>query len=368
MIKISPVSYNLIVIYMKKVIFFCVCVILSVVNVKGYSAALVMDADSGRVLYSHDKDSRYLIASTTKIMTTLVVLNNVDIKEEVVAGEEILEAYGSSIYLKLQEKFTVEDLLYGLMLRSGNDAALVLAKYTAGSVEGFVKLMNDTALMIGMHDTTFSNPHGLDEQNENRSTVYDMCLLMREAMNNEEFRKISGVSKHVAKSNFGTYEWFNKNRLITDYKYATGGKIGYTTRAKHTFVSAATKDGKNLVIATFVDGDRFDTHKNLYEKYFEMYKKYTLIDKDNLKIKYKNGYRVYTTSSFSMLLKKDEKKNVKREVELYQDSGEEWYGTRIVGTMAITLNGVEYKRVNIYAEKLEKPKSFWDKVKELFKW
>mgnify|MGYP002424057764 CR=1 FL=1 len=353
---------------MKKVIFFCVCVILSVVNVKGYSAALVMDADSGRVLYSHDKNSRYLIASTTKIMTALVVLNNVDIKEEVVAGEEILEAYGSSIYLKPQEKFTVEDLLYGLMLRSGNDAALVLAKYTAGSMEGFVKLMNDTALMIGMHDTTFSNPHGLDEQNENRSTVYDMCLLMREAMNNEEFRKISGVSKHVAKSNFGTYEWFNKNRLITDYKYATGGKIGYTTRAKHTFVSAATKDGKNLVIATFVDGDRFDTHKNLYEKYFEMYKKYTLIDKDNLKIKYKNGYRVYTTSSFSMLLKKDEKKNVKREVELYQDTSEEWYGTRIVGTMAITLNGVEYKRVNIYAEKLEKPKSFWDKVKEFFKW
>lgn len=353
---------------MKKVIFFCACIILSIETVFAYSAAVVMDADSGRVLYSHDADSRYLIASTTKIMTALVVLNNVDLKDEVVAGEEILKAYGSSIYLKPGEKFTVEDLLYGLMLRSGNDAALVLAKYTTGSVEGFVKLMNDTALMIGMHETTFSNPHGLDEENENRSTVYDMCLLMREAMNNEEFRKISGVTKYVSKSNFGTYEWFNKNRLITDYKYATGGKIGYTTRAKHTFVSAASKDDKNLVIATFVDRERFDTHKNLYEKYFEMYKKYLLIDKDNLEIKYKNGYKVYTTSDFSMLLKKDEKKKLKREVELYKDDGEEWYGTKIIGTLSITLDGKEYKKVNIYAEKLGKPKTFWEKIKERFKW
>lgn len=337
-------------------------------NVCAYSAAVVMDADSGRVLYSQDKDSKYLIASTTKIMTALVVLNNSKLDEVVTAGDEILDAYGSSIYLKPQEKFTVEDLLYGLMLRSGNDAALVLAKHTAGSVEGFVGLMNDTAMMIGMHETEFSNPHGLDEENQNKSSVYDMCILMVEAMKNEEFRKITSATKHIAKSNFGTYEWYNKNRLLTDYKYATGGKIGYTTRAKHTFVSSASMDDKNLVIATFVDYDKFDTHKKLYEKYFKMYEKYTLIDKDNLRIKYKKGYKVYTTSSFSMLLKKDEKSRVKREVTLYQDVDESGEGARIIGKMAITMDGVVYKEQNIYALRLEKPKGFWDKVKEFFKW
>lgn len=337
------------------------------IQVKAYSAAVVMDADSGRILYSRDENSKYLIASTTKIMTALVVLNHVDIKEEIVVGDEISEAYGSSIYLKPKEKMTVKDLLYGLMLRSGNDAAIVLAKHTAGSIEGFAKLMNDTALMIGMHDTNFSNPHGLDEKTENKSTVHDMALLMIEAMKNEEFKKITKATKYTAKSNFGTYEWYNKNKLLIDYKYATGGKIGYTTRASHTFVSSATKEDKNLVIATFVDGDRFGTHKALYEKYFDLYKKYILIDKNNLRIKYKKGYKVFTTSSFSMLLKDDEKNKVKREVELYQNL-KEVQGAQVIGTMSITLDGITYKKVNIYAEKIVKPKSFLEKIKELFKW
>lgn len=354
---------------MKKVIFFCIAFTIFVPNIKAYDAALVMDADSGRVLYSQNESERYLIASTTKIMTALVVLNNADLDEVVTAKDEIKDAYGSSIYLKPLEKMTVRDLLYGLMLRSGNDAALVLAKHTGKSVEGFVKLMNETALMIGMKSTKFENPHGLDEQTKNKSTVYDMCLLMVEAMKNEEFRKITGSKTHIAKTNFTTYEWFNKNRLLTDYKYATGGKIGYTSHAKHTFVSSATKDNKNLVIATFKDNDRFDTHKNLYEKYFDKYEKYEIIDKDNLNIDYKNNGKVYTTSSFSMLLTKDEAKRVKREVELYKDI-EKSGGIKIVGTINVTLDGKSYKKLNIYADEplIKKKKSIFEKIKEIFKW
>lgn len=353
---------------MKRVMVFLIAVFLFTGSVFAYDAVTVMDADSGRVLYSKNGDKKYLIASTTKIMTSLVTLNNVeDLDEVVTAGDEVLEAYGSSIYLKPQEKMSVRDLLYGLMLRSGNDASLTLAKHVAGSTEGFAKLMNETALMIGMHDTKFSNPHGLDAETENKSTTNDMCLLLREAMENEEFRKITSAKKYTVKSNFGTYEWFNKNRLLTDYKYATGGKIGYTTRAKHTFVSSASKDGKNLIIATFVDADRFDTHENLYEKYFPLYKKYTLIDKENLQIDYKSGYKVYTTSSFDMLLTDEEKKRVKREVEMYEDV-EVGDSSRIIGTISVSLDDVVYKKLNIYAEGIPKSKTWWDKLKEFLRW
>lgn len=353
---------------MKKIILILVLMVMFAVPVKAYSAVVVMDADSGRVLQSVNENTKYLIASTTKIMTALVAINYGKLDETVIAGDEILDAYGSSIYLKPQERMTLRDLIYGLMLRSGNDAALTIAVNVAGSVEGFVKLMNDTALGIGMHDTTFENPHGLDEETQNKSTVYDMALLMVEAMKSEEFRKVAGTKKYTVKSNFGTYEWFNKNKLISDYKYATGGKIGYTTKAKHTFVSSATKDNKNLVIASFVDPDRFDTHEAMYEKYFEMYKKYTIIDKDNPKIDYKAGYKVHTKESFSMLLTKDEKKKVKREVELYDDL-KVGKGEQIIGTVSIVLDGKTIKKLNIYAEIPSLPKkTFWDKVKEFLRW
>lgn len=352
---------------MRKFIVFLVVSLIFVGNVRAVDAVSVMDADSGRVLYSKNGDKKYLLASTTKIMTALVAINNADLDAVVTAGDEILEVYGSSIYLKPQEKMTMRDMLYGLMLRSGNDAAMSIAKYTAGSTEGFAKLMNEKALMIGMHNTQFSNPHGLDNETENKSTTDDMCLLMKEAMENEEFKKITGAKKYSVKTNFGSYEWYNKNRLLTDYKYATGGKIGYTPRARHTFVSSATKDGKNLIIATFVDADRFDTHEKLYEKYFSMYKKYTLIDEKNLSVNYKPGYKVYTTSSFSMLLTDEEYKKIKRDVELYEDI-EPSEGASVIGTIAISLDGKVYKKANIYAEAIPKQKTWWEKIKEFFKW
>lgn len=352
---------------MKRIIVFLMVLFFCIGEVRAVDAVTVMDADSGRILYSKNGNKKALIASTTKIMTTLVTLNYADLDETVVAGEEVLDAYGSSIYLKPQEKMTIRDLLYGLMLRSGNDAALTIAVNTAGSVEGFAKLMNDTALMIGMHDTKFSNPHGLDNETENKSTTNDMCLLMREAMENEEFRKITSTKKYSVKSNFGSYEWYNKNRLLSDYKYATGGKIGYTTRARHTFVSSATKDGKNLIIASFVDPDRFDTHEKLYEKYFSLYKKYTLIDENNLNIQYKSGYKVYTTSSFEMLLTDEEKKRVKRDVELYEDV-EVIDSASIVGNITVSLDGNIFEKMNIYAKNIPKEKTWWEKIKEFFRW
>ena len=349
---------------MKKIIFFLL-LNLFIIRVDAAKEAIVMDQDSGRVLYGASINQKELIASTTKIMTALVVLNNSNINSEVTIGEEVLDAYGSAIYIKPGEKLLIKDLLYGLLLRSGNDAALSLAVNIGGSTDGFVKLMNDTCLALGMKDTTFANPHGLDEETQNISTVYDMALLMREAMKNKEFRKITSTHKYTLKTNYNVYEWHNKNKLLNLYEYATGGKIGYTKKANHTFVSSATKNNKNLIIVTFKDEDQYETHKNLYEKYFKKYKKYRLIDKSNLGLKYKNSYKVYTMDSFDMLLKREEKNKVKREVLLYNNIKCE--NTCIIGKINISLDSKIYKTMNIYAEKINNKENFLEKIKNILK-
>ena len=354
---------------MKKWVFiFLGLILFSINSVNAASCEIVMDADSGRVLYAKNIDEKHLIASTTKIMTALVVLNNARVEDIVTVGDEILNAYGSAIYIKPGEKLSVLDLLYGLMLRSGNDAALALANYVGGSVEGFASMMMDTAKNIGMHNSVFLNPHGLDEETQNLSTVYDMALLMREAMKNKTFREITSAKVYKLKTNFNNYIWQNKNKLLTTYEYATGGKIGYTIKAKHTFVSSASKDDKNLIVATFIDDNQFVNHKNLYEKYFSMYDNYKLIDKNNLHIDYKKGYRLFTLESFNMLLTKDELKSVNREITLYDDVKVQ-NNAKVIGTIAIELNGKIYKKMNIYGEINEKKESkiiSW--FKRLFSW
>lgn len=354
---------------MKKWVFiFLGLILFSINNVYGASCEIVMDADSGRVIYAKNIDEKHLIASTTKIMTALVVLNNSNVYEEVTIGNEVLDAYGSAIYIKPGEKVTILDLLYGLMLRSGNDSAIALAVHVGGSIEGFASMMMDTARTIGMHNSVFLNPHGLDEETENLSTVYDMALLMREAMKNKTFESITSTKVYKLKTNFNTYIWQNKNKLLSTYEYATGGKIGYTIRAKHTFVSSATKENKNLIVASFIDDNQFVNHKNLYEKYFGMYDNYKLIDKNNLQIDYKKGYRLFTLESFNMLLTKSELDKINRKITLYDDVKIEG-NAKVVGTIAIELNGKNYKKLNIYGEINEKKTNniiTW--FKRLFSW
>ena len=353
---------------MRKMIFFVLSFLFFLVpSISASEAEIVMDADSGRVLYGKNIDKRMLIASTTKVLTALVVLNNTELKENVTIGEEVLSSYGSSIYIKPNESYTIEELLYGLLLRSGNDAALSLAVYTAGSIEGFVLLMNETAQAIGMKNSTFNNPHGLDEENENMSTVYDMALLMREAMKNNDFRKITNTKKYEFKANGKSYEWYNKNKLLSNYEYATGGKIGYTKRAKHTFVSSATKNGKNLIAASFVDSDQFATHKSLYEKYFSLYEKYKIIDKNHLNIDYTNELNLYTNESLEMLLKKSELSNVKKDIVLFKNPIRE-VDRMVVGNIFVSIDDKVYKALKIYSNLPKEKTTFFKKIKELFKW
>jgi D-alanyl-D-alanine carboxypeptidase len=201
-------------------------------------------------------------------MTAIVAIENANLDEKVIIQSEDIDTYGSSIYLKVGNTLSLKDLVYGLMLRSGNDASLAIARSVSGSVENFVNLMNKKAKELGMNNSVFNNPSGLDANEEgNFSTSYDLALVMSYAIKNELFCKIIGAKEY--KSEIG--KWKNKNKLLTSYKYNLGGKTGFTNKAKRTLVTASKKDNTTLVVVTLDCGNDFNFHKFLYNKNFEKY-------------------------------------------------------------------------------------------------
>lgn len=240
------------------------------------TSTILMDQDTKRILYASNIHEVRSIASISKIMTAIIAVESGKLNDLVIVGDEIDAAYGSNIYIKKTEEIKLIDLIYGLMLRSGNDASLVIANYLS---DDFVKSMNETAKKIGMKNTTFNNPNGLDTPKSNYSTAYDMALLMSYAMKNDTFKKIVSTKRHRVKTNLNYYDWTNKNKLLFKYKYATGGKTGYTEIARRTLVTTASKNKLNLVVVTLNDGNDFSDHINLYEEAFKEYKKYCILKK-----------------------------------------------------------------------------------------
>jgi serine-type D-Ala-D-Ala carboxypeptidase (penicillin-binding protein 5/6) len=239
-------------------------------------SAVLMEQHSGRVLFEKDAHTKRRIASITKIMTAILAIESGKMDDTVTVSERAVHTEGSSIYLKEGEKIKLRDLVYGTMLRSGNDAAVAIAEHVGGSLEGFVFLMNQKAAEIGMRNTHFANPHGLDDSENHYSTAYDMALLMQYAMKNKEFRKISGTKVYRAPAAPGEdwdRVWRNKNKLLTKlYEYCTGGKTGYTKRAKRTLVTTASKGGMNLIAVTLNAPDDWNDHIAMYEYGFDHYK------------------------------------------------------------------------------------------------
>lgn len=237
--------------------------------------AIMMDQDSGLILYNKNMDNPQLIASITKVMTAIIAIEQGDLSDQVKVSQEAILAEGSSIYLTEGESMTLEDLLYGLMLRSGNDAALTIAEHIGGSVEGFVYLMNEKVNWLGLEQTSFANPHGLDAENH-YSTAHDIAKLMRYAMNNETFAEINKTRSYQSKSR--SYQWYNKNKLLTHYyPHTIAGKTGYTKAAGRTLVSVAEKNGRQLIVVTINDPNDWFDHMRLYEWGFEQEEELKLI-------------------------------------------------------------------------------------------
>ena len=209
-------------------IIIALCFMVKVTNVVAVdnSSYILLDVSSKRVLYEKNKDKRFLTASIAKIMTCIVAIEYGNLFEEYVVDYDTTTVEGSSIYLQYEDEILLYDLLCGLMLRSGNDAATLIAKNVFKSSEDFVFHMNYLAREIKMTNSTFENPTGLNNDTFNYSTAYDMALLMSYAINNEAFYHISTKKTHSVKTKDNTYYWVNKHKLIANTNYVKSGKTG----------------------------------------------------------------------------------------------------------------------------------------------
>lgn len=235
-------------------------------------SAIVMERSSRRVLFEKNINKRLLPASISKILSTITAIKLMDLDHYVVVDSSILKATGSRIYLEVGEIIQIRDLLYGMMLQSGNDASLVVAKAYSGVEEDFIIAMNELAQEIGMRNSLFNNPTGLDEGECNYSSAYDMALLMAYAMENQTFRKITKTKVHRFVTVDGkSYVFFNKHRLIQEEPDVIGGKTGYTKKAGRTLVTVFQQDEMELIVVTFDAHGDWELHKKLAKEAFENY-------------------------------------------------------------------------------------------------
>ena len=320
---------------------------------------IVKDMKSGRVFYEKASNIKKLPASTTKVMTAIVAIENSELSDVVKVGEEILTMDGSNIYLEIGENILMQDLLYGLILRSGNDASMAIAKHVSGSVENFVVLMNEKARELNLKNTIFNNPSGLDDFEKNYTTVEDLTTIYTYAYQNETFRKIIKAKDYSTNSDKKAYYFKNKTKFINIYDKATGGKTGYTPDAGRVLVTSADNKDLDLVMASIGNDYGYTSHKNTYEKVFNNYKMYELLDKNNFKVENNFEGKLYIKNSFSYPLSKEEIDLVNKKVIFNnKDKGK-------IGDVLIYLDKELIHKENIYLK--ENKVSFFEKVKTFFK-
>ena len=328
----------------------------------GAKSAITIEQSTGRILFEKDAHSKRRIASITKIMTAILAIESGKMDKTVTVTDSILKAEGSAIYLKVGEKIKLSDLVYGLMLRSGNDAAIAIAESVGGSVEGFATMMNQKAEWIGMENSHFTNPHGLDDSNNHYSTAYDMAILTQYAMKNKDYRKIAGTKIHRAPNPNEAWDrvWKNKNRLLTEkYKYCTGGKTGYTKKARRTLVTTASKDGIDLITVTIDDSTDWADHIALYEAGFNQYSMVEVLPEGPIAAIKKGFYKkkAHLRSALVYPLTEEEKDKVKVTYKL-QKPKKKWRNEKKwpekVGVAELTLDRKVLYKKTIYLKKEKK--------------
>lgn len=249
--------------------------VIAYADLENYAEAVV-EVQSGRVLYTNCEDKKLPMASTTKVVTCIAVIENFDLNTVIEITPEYVGIEGSSIYVKVGERFTARELLYGLMLRSGNDAAVALAIGLGGSIQSFCGLMQEVALKAGAKNSSFKNPHGLDQEGH-YTTALDLALISRYAMLNETFKKIVSTKKITVGSGESTRVFYNKNKLLSNYSYATGIKTGYTKKSGRCLVSSANKNGFELVCVVLNCGPMYERSEKLLEDAYSKYIYYPVL-------------------------------------------------------------------------------------------
>ncbi len=276
----------------------------STTNLKTFAQAYsVIDVKSGRIVLESHGDSRLPIASLTKVMTALLAIEYKEMSDIVKVSHRAHGKEGSSIYLQRDEQMSLHTMLYGLMLRSGNDAATAIAEHVGGSEDGFVYLMNEKAVQLGMINSHFVNPHGLDHTNH-YSSANDLAKLTAYALRNVIFQEIvqTKIKSAPNPNQSWDYRWLNKNKMLTLYEGADGVKTGYTTLAHRTLISSATRNGQQFAVVTLNDGNDWNDHRKLLDYAFANYPLRQIATKNELL--YPPNY--YTTRDFEYPLHQDE--------------------------------------------------------------
>ncbi len=322
---------------------------LEALSVSGTSAesCVLYCLDTNEAVYASNEKKPLPMASTTKIMTAVIVLENSDLDDVITVPQSAVGVEGSSAYLMYGEKISVKDLLYAMMLESANDAATVLAVSVGGDMDGFVAMMNQKATEIGMTDTHFANPHGLDDE-QHYSTAYDMALLCDYAMGNNEFAVITGSYRYETENRL----FVNHNRLLKTCDGVVGGKTGFTKRSGRCLVSVAKRGGVSMCVVTLNDPNDWRDHANLYDAAFDMYESVTFKG-DEYNISVVNGESDILTAlatDISFVCKKGQTDNV--EIKVYRDRF--LYAPikkgQIVGYLVYSDKGTEIARTELKAK------------------
>lgn len=317
-------------------------------------AAALIDVASGRLLYSKNGDERMRIASLTKVMTAIVAIEHGDLKDQVKIGKNAFAKEGSSLFLKLGEEMSLENLLYGLMLRSGNDAASAIAEHVGGSEEGFVLMMNEKAAMLGLSQTHFMNPHGLDHD-DHFSSANDLAKLTAYALKNPTFREIvkTPVKNAPNPNEKWDYKWSNKNKMLRFYEGADGVKTGYTKKAFRCLISSATRNGQQLAAVTLNDGNDWNDHANMLDYGFARFPLKQLSEKGQ-KIQ---GYSLVTGKAFSYALADGEEERLVKKLILNKPAVPDLsFGHR--GYLEISLDGSMIGKIPVFEEGSRLPEEF----------
>lgn len=357
---------------MKRILCFVIAIFLIYTNTNVYGAnsnvkvsahsAILMDASSGRVLWEKSSHEPMSIASTTKIMTCIIALENADIKSEVTISRRAALQPEVKMHLSTGEKQRLEDLLYALMLQSSNDAAVAIAEHVGGSVEEFCAMMTNKAKELGALDTVFETPNGLDSGNHH-STAYDMALITKYALSNEDFVRIINtkeVTTPVSGGKYKSYYIANTDRLIREYEGANGVKSGFTNKAGHCFVGSAVRDDVKLISVVLASGwgttgknQKWIDTKAVLDYGFENYKNVQIVNKysiakkfDVLNSPYKNSSVMYN-DGINMLLSEDEKQNINIKLSMSDTLKAPITKGSIVGNASIYLNGENIKDIDL---------------------
>ncbi len=315
-------------------------------STRAESAALI-DVQSGRILYSKAGDKRMRIASLTKIMTAIVAIERGNLSDAVKVSKNAAGKEGSSIYLKQGEEMSLHNMLYGLMLRSGNDAATAIAEHVGGSLEGFVYMMNETARMIGMSASQFKNPSGLDEEGH-YATANDMAKLTAYALNNSTFQDIVKTKVKTAPNpnDPWDYKWTNKNKMLNFYQGADGVKTGYTKLALRCLVSSATRNGQQYAVVTLNDSDDWSDHTRMLDYGFNYYPLTEIVRKGNRL----EGTTIAAGKSFRYPLNSEEQGTVRTEAKLLDNTSSTGYVFGERGVLNIYVNNQLAGAIPLYEE------------------